>query len=187
MTGAAVPPPAARKPLIAPVLEKAHAVAAQAHGLKVLAHEAQVREALTRTELTLALHEALAACAELEAKLRERSLAAYRAGRRMTSRRSGRPARLLDRILARLGSFGQAAVIARSGVWRLTGRPLHDFRHMAAYARRGANPAVAPLAPLDQAWYLAAYPDVAAGRTAPLVHYLLAGGREGRAHRRRTA
>ena len=28
MTGAAVPPPAARKPLIAPVLEKAHAVAA---------------------------------------------------------------------------------------------------------------------------------------------------------------
>ena len=76
MTGAAVPPPAARKPLIAPVLEKAHAVAAQAHGLKVLAHEAQVREALTRTELTLALHEALAARAELVAKLRERSLAA---------------------------------------------------------------------------------------------------------------
>jgi len=180
-TGEAASPPAARKPLTAPVLEKARAVAAQAHGLKALAHEAQVREALTRAELTLALHESLAARAELEARLREQALAAYRAGRRTTSRRSGRPAQLLDRVLARLGSLGQAVVIARSGVWLLTGRALHDFRHMAAYARRGANPAVAPLAPLDQAWYLAAYPDVAASRMAPLVHYLVAGGREGRA------
>ena len=179
--GEAAPPPAVRKPLNAPVLEKARALATQARGLRALAHEAQLREALTRTELTLALHESLAARAELEARLRERALAAYRVGRPVTSRRSGRPAQLLDRILARLGSFGQAAVIARSGVWRLTGRPLHDVRHMAAYARRKANPAVAPLAPLDQAWYLAAYPDVVAGRTAPLVHYLVAGAREGRA------
>lgn len=172
-------PPAPRKPPA--VLEKARAVAAQAQGLRRLAHEAQVREALTRTELTLALHESLVARTRLEAKLRELSLTVYRASRRVTSRRSGRPARLLDKILVRLGSFGQAAVIARSGVWRMTGRPLHDFRHMAAYARRGPNPDVAPLAPFDQAWYLAAYPDVAAGRMAPLVHYLVAGGREGRA------
>jgi len=180
-TGEAAPPPAVRKPLGAPVLEKARALAMQARGLRAVAHEAQLREALTRTELTLALHESLAARAELEAQLRARALAAYAAGRRVTSRRSGRPAQLLDRILARLGSFGQAAVIARSGVWRLTGRPLHDVRHMAAYARRKASPDVAPLAPLDQAWYLAAYPDVAAGRVAPLVHYLVSGGREGRA------
>lgn len=165
----------------APVIEKARALAEQVRGLRIVAHEAQVREALTRTELTLALHEALAARAVLEARLRDRALAAYRATRPVSSRRAGRVARLIDRVLARLGSFGQACVIARSGVWRGTGRPLHDFRHMAAYARRGANPAVAPLAPLDQAWYLAAYPDVAASRTAPLVHYLLAGGREGRA------
>lgn len=182
MTEAAGPvPPAVRKPVMAPVIDKARALADQVRGLRVVAHEAQVREALTRTELTLALHEVLAARAALEAELRERALAAYRATRPVSSRRTGRLPQLLDRVLARLGSLGQAIVIARSGVWRGQGRPLHDLRHMAAYARRGANPAVAPLAPLDQAWYLAAYPDVAAGRMAPLVHYLVSGGREGRA------
>ena len=167
MTPAAAPP-APR--IVTPVLDKVRALAAQVGGLKALAHDAQVREALTRTELTLALHESLAARAELQAKLREQALAAYRARRLATSRRNGRPQQMVDRLLARLGSLGQALVIARSGVWRLTGRPLHDLRHMAAYARRGANPAVAPLAPFDQAWYLAAYPDVAARKTAPLVH-----------------
>ena len=178
--GAPAAPPALR-PVTAPVLDKVRALAAQVGGLKTLAHEAQVREAVTRTELTLALHESLAARAGLLATLRDQALAAYRTRRPATLRLSGRRAQMLDRLLIRLGSLGQACVIARSGVWRGTGRPLHDFRHMAAYARRGANPAVAPLAPLDQAWYLAANPDVAGRGIAPLVHYLVSGGREGRA------
>jgi hypothetical protein len=191
---AAAGAPEAKAPAVKPValptlaLEKARAAADRLRdhqldmaGARRLAHDAEVREALVRTELTVALHESLSARAGLEAAARERAIAAYRAMRRSTTRRAGRLSRLIDRILARLGSLGQAAVIARSGVWRGTGRPLHDLRHMAAYARRGANPAVAPLAPVDQAWYLAANADVAAGRTAPLVHYLVAGGREGRA------
>lgn len=170
------------------VLEKAHAVTSKVRrlerdfaGAHRLAHEAQVREALSRTELTLALNEALAGRAELAARLRAQAVAAFQARRTPTSRRNNRLSQMLDRVLARLGSFGQALVIARSGVWRGTGRPLHDLRHMAAYARRRANPAVAAFAPLDQAWYLERYPDVARSRTAPLVHYLVRGWREARA------
>jgi hypothetical protein len=170
------------------LIEKAHAVALKAAQLKRgfagahrLAHAAQVREALTRAELTEALHAALAGRAELEARLRVQALATYRATRRPRRlRRHGRPSRMLDRLLARLGSFGQAAVIARSRVWQGTGQPLFDLRHMAAYARRRANPAVAPRAFLDQAWYLAQNPDVARSGAAPLTHYLVAGAREGR-------
>lgn len=177
-TADVAPPPPEGVPS---VLTKAARVAARFGDLQRLAANAQAQEALTRTELTLALNESLAARAELEARLRDQALAAFAAGRPRSQRRAGRPARLLDQVLLRLGSVGQALIIARSGVWRRTGRPLHDLRHMAAYARRRANPAVAPLAPLDQAWYLARYPDVGAGRTAPLVHYLVTGAREGRA------
>ncbi|MBU1378766.1 MAG: hypothetical protein KKA30_22565 [Alphaproteobacteria bacterium] len=169
------------------MLDKARAVTAKVGrlsrdfaGAHRLAQQAQVREALTRTELTLALTESLAARAELEARLRDQAVAAFRARGVGRLRRHNRISQILDRLLARLGSPGQALVIARSGVWRGTGRPLHDLRHMAAYARRRANPAVAPLAALDQSWYLATYPDVAAARRAPLAHYLLVGGREGR-------
>jgi hypothetical protein len=150
-------------------------------GAHRLAHEAQVREALTRTELTLALHEALTARAELEARLRERALATFAARGARPLRRRNRISRRIDRALARLGSLGQALVIARSGVWRGSGRPLHDLRHMAAYARRGPRADVAPLAPFDQAWYLAQNPDVAGARLAPLVHFLALGADEGRA------
>ena len=170
------------------MLAKARAVADKVRrlqrdfaGAHRLTNEAQAREALIRTELTLALHESLAERAELQARLRDQAVAAYRARRPGRLRRHNRLSRLADRVLARLGSVGQALVIARSGVWAGTGRPLHDLRHMAAYARRRANPAVAPRAPLDQAWYLAQYPDVVAGQAAPLVHYLVIGAREGRA------
>lgn len=169
------------------ILEKARAVAARTRALSSgidgaykLAQQAQVREALTRSELTLALHGALSARAELEARLRDLALDAYRKGFAGRLRRHGRPSQILDRVLARLGSLGRAGVIARSGVWRGTGRGLHDLRHMAAYARRRANPGVAPSAFLDQAWYLAANPDVAAAGASPLVQYLLSGGREDR-------
>jgi len=169
------------------MLDKARAVTAKVGrlsrdfaGAHRLAQQAQVREALTRTELTLALTESLAARAELEARLRDQAVAAFQARGGGRLRRHNRLSRLLDRILARLWSPGQALVIARSGVWRGTGRPLHDLRHMAAYARRGANPSVAPLTAMDQPWYLETNADVATAGSAPLVHYLVVGGREGR-------
>lgn len=169
------------------MLDKARAVTAKVArlsrdfaGAHKLAHEAQVREALTRTELTLALTESLAARAELEARLRDQAVAAFQARGAGRLRRHNRLSQMLDRVLARLGWPGQALVIARSGVWHGTGRPLHDLRHMAAYARRGADPAIVPRAPLEQAWYLASNPDLAGLRMSPLAHYLVRGGREGR-------
>jgi len=163
------------------ILGKVQQLQGELEGARRLAHDAQVRESLARTQLTLALHESLAERAALEAAARRRAITTHNAARRPTSRRAGRIPRMIDRMLLQLGSFGQALIIARSGVWQTTGRPLHDIRHMAAYVRRRANPDVAPRAPLDQAWYLDQYPDVAARRLAPLVHYLTAGGREGRA------
>lgn len=190
MSAAAPQPDASAAPVGLPVamLEKARTVTATVRRLKRdfdgahrLAHQAEVREALTRTELTLALNESMAARAELAGRVRAQALAAFQARGRPRLRRHNRPSRLLDRILAKLGAPGQALVIARSGVWRGAGGPLRDLRHMAAYAGRRANPGAAPFAPLDQGWYLAEYPDVAQARMAPLVHYLIRGGREGRA------
>lgn len=149
-----------------------------AHRLVTLA---QQREAVTRTELTQALTAALADRARVRMQLRRQALAAFVAGARVRRfRRHNRVSRLLDRLLGRLGSFGQGAVIARSGVWRGTGRALFDYRHMAAYARRRANPDVQPPALFDQAWRLRHSPDLAAAGIAPLVHFLLAGAAEGR-------
>lgn len=171
----------------AAMLDKARAVTAKVArlsrdfaGAHRLAQQAQVREALTRTELTLALTESLAARAELEARLRDQALAVFRARGAGSLRRHNRPSRLLDRLLARLGWPGQAAVIARSGVWQGRGGPLGELRNILAYVRRAADPTAAPATPLDQAWYLATYGDVATARIPPLVHYLITGGREGR-------
>lgn len=175
------------QPAHATMLDKARAVSAKVArlsrdfaGAHKLAQQAQVREALTRTELTQALTESLAARAELEAKLRDQAVAAFRVRGEGRLRRHNRLSRLLDRVLARLSWPGQALVIARSGVWHGTGRRWHDLRHIAAYARRGAQPEVSPRAPLDQAWYLAGNSDVAKAGMSPLAHYLVTGGREGR-------
>ncbi|MCR5876519.1 hypothetical protein LRS10_21660 [Phenylobacterium sp. J426] len=166
------------------VVEKARAVAGKVTGLRRVAQDAQIREAVVRAELSAALHDAMLIRSELSARLRAAALAAYTAGMRQQPLRSRAGLnRRLELLLLRLGTFGKAAVIARSGVWTGTGRPLFDLRHMAAYARRGANPAVMPPSMLDQAWYLEQNPDVAAGGDAPLVHYLSAGGYEGRAPR----
>lgn len=169
------------------MLDKARAVSAKVArlsrdfaGAHRLAQQAQVREALTRTELTQALTESLAARAELAARLRVQAVAAYRARGEGRLRRHNRISRLVDRGLARLGPLGQALVVARSGVWRGSGRPGRDLLRMVSYCARGANPTASPDAGFDQAWYLARNPDVAARKSAPLVHYLLAGGREGR-------
>lgn len=165
------------------VVRKARAVADKVAKLRRVAQDAQVREALTRADLSVALHESLGAREVVAARLRNTAVSAYLAGRTAPARirRHGGLSRRVDGLLARLGSFGQAVVIARSGVWQGAGRTLHDRRHMAAYARRGAAPSVMPLAPFDQAHYLASNPDVAGGRMAPLVHYLLTGSLEGRA------
>ncbi len=178
---AALPAPGLLDPRL---LDKARAVSAQASRLKRdfdgahrLAHDAQVREALVRSELTLALNEALIAGARTQARLRDRALAAYAAGARRPLRRHNRISQLIDRVLSRLGARGQALVIARSGVWR----DGEGFGAILAYVRRGADPRATPASPLDQAWYLKTYPDVARRRISPLVHYLVSGGREGRA------
>jgi hypothetical protein len=183
VTAAPVPTPdPAPHPAFA-LVDKARAVADKVRRLTVaregamrVAHQAQVREALTRAELTQALHVALMARAETEARLRDQALATYRARRRPGRlRRHNRISRMLDMALSRLGPAGQAVVIARSGVWRSGG-----LVAMARYARRGGDPQAQPAAFFDQAWYLERYPDVAAARVSPLVHYLLAGGREDR-------
>jgi hypothetical protein len=139
----------------------------------------EVREAHRRSQLITALMDSLAERAATRQALAGERFARYRA---VAARNPaiGRGTRGLDRLLARLGSLGQALVIARSGLWRQTGSFLHDLRHMAAYARRGPDPSVVPAALVDQAWYLATFPDVAASGLAPLVHYLVAGRYEGR-------
>ncbi|MFC3068725.1 hypothetical protein [Phenylobacterium soli] len=143
---------------------------------QAVAQDAQIREAVTRTELTGALEAALAARDEARAGLRSDALRRYVAEAEIRRlRRRNRPARFAEQALARLGPPGQALVIAAAGVWR--GGSLGAI---AAYARRGPEPAAQPATLFDQAWYLAANPDVAAARVAPLAHYLLSGAREDR-------
>ncbi|MDP3856084.1 hypothetical protein [Phenylobacterium sp.] len=161
-------------------------LAARYAALREEAERAAAAEGLTRARLGAALAEALAATARAEQAARASALAGYRVAARRTirPRRRNRPARLLDRLLARGGPLGQALVIARSGLWRASGLSfgarLRDLAGMVAYARRGADPQARPAALFDQAWYVAASPDLAAGRMSPLAHYLLRGGAEGR-------
>jgi hypothetical protein len=140
---------------------------------------AQAAEALTRSRLSQALADALLALARAEADGRIAAAKAYRAAAEpsIRHRRRNRIKRRLDRALVRLRSVGGALVIARSGLWARAGGGVSA---MAAYARRGADPMAQPAALLDQAWYLAANPDVATGRLAPLVHYISSGWAEGR-------
>lgn len=151
----------------ASLLDKARAVVAGVGGLQRafagahrLAHQAEVREALTRTELTVALHTSLGQRAVLEARLRDEAVVRQGLSFPIRLRRNNRLSQLLDRVLARLGPLGQAAVVARSG---LAQGP-------------GGVPAI-----FDPDGYLAANPDVARRGIPPLVHYLISGGREGRA------
>ncbi|MDP1600726.1 hypothetical protein [Phenylobacterium sp.] len=136
----------------------------------------EVDEALNRTRLGVALADAMLARARVEQEARDIALVGYRAAaaRFARPRRRNRVARGIDRVLDLGRSSGRAMVIARSGVWEGG-----DLRAMAAYARRGADPAVQPSAIFDQAWYLKGRADLAGSRNSPLVHYLLHGGAEG--------
>ena len=75
-------------------------------------------------------------------------------------------------------------MVARSGLW--LGREggfrarIAALAAMLRHAARGADPAAQGETLVDQAWYLSAYPDVAASRRSAAVHYLLAGRLEDR-------
>lgn len=142
----------------------------------------EVRESVRRGELTAALGHSLGERAQLLASLRDQTFALYRttAAARRRPRRSPAAPRALRRLMARGGFMGQALLIQQSGLWRRTDRRVFDLRLMAAYARRGADPSVAPATLLDQAWYLDANSDVAAAGFSPLVHYILSGADEDR-------
>lgn len=141
---------------------------------------ALVREALLRTTLTTALNEALAGRADALRRVAEMAAYDYRArARKLPLRRRGRPVRLLERVLGRLGPPGEALVIARAGVWQGTGRPWRDAVSILGYALRGPKPQNQPDALFAQAWYLETYPDARRSRRTPLAHYLLAGAAAG--------
>ncbi|RAK57872.1 hypothetical protein [Phenylobacterium deserti] len=183
MTESAAPPAS-----LDPVVAKARAVQARLLEMaerlaeaRGVAHDAQVREAVTRAELTDALAQALSARADDLARARALTVRNGQEWRPTSGRRHNRLSRRIDQVLARAGSFGAALVIARAGVWRGTGRRAFDLRHIAAYVRRRGNPLVQPLSLFDQAWYLQENPDVASAGAAPLLHYLTRGGFEGRA------
>lgn len=159
---------------------------ARHEALREEVQQAQEREAQTRIRLGGALAQAMADRMQAQRAAAASTFAAYRlAARRMIRpRRRNRLSRTIDRVLGRLGPVGQAVVIARSGLWRASGQgPLGRLRDLAAIARyvvRGGDPDAQPQALFDQAWYLAASPDLAGGRLSPLAHYLLRGGVEGR-------
>lgn len=145
---------------------------------QAISQDSQVREALTRTELTLALNEALIAGAEAEAGRREQAFRAFALahGSEGPLQRPKPFNPRWEKLPWRLRSIGHALAISRSGLWRGSG----ELQEIIAYVRRGADPTAEPKALLDQGWYLAAYPDAAAGGRAPLLHYLLEGAAQDR-------
>ena len=160
------------------VARKAAAVAQKVSGLRAdiglaqeLAHQAQVREALTRTELTLALNAALKGRAAAQAEARKLAAQAYldRAKPRPLRTRD-KLRRAADRLLLASGRTGQARLIADAGVWRGD-----DLAAISAYVRRGADPTAAPATLFDQAWHLQTYPEADVSGLAPLTHYLARG------------
>ncbi|MDP3660872.1 MAG: hypothetical protein Q8R27_12615 [Phenylobacterium sp.] len=170
------------------LLSKLDAVATQlvrARDDRRLADLDHAREAMIRSELTRALCDALVARAQSLADLRARTLALHRASSPRLERRRNRLSRRIDRWLQRAGPIGHAAIIARSGLWRVDGaglRPrLGALRNMLRYAMRRGDPAAQPDVLLDEAWYLEANPGVAGKRGGALVHYLIDGRLEDRA------
>jgi hypothetical protein len=175
---------------VPPLVAKVRALGLRETRLRGETQRAQAGEALTRVRLGEALAVALAARSRAEAAARDALYARYliAAARWRRPARRNRLRRIIERLLARGGPWGQALVIAWSGVWRVPGEGLRAtlaaLPQMAAYARRRADPAAAPATLFDQADYLAANADVARQGLSPLVHYLTRGGFEGRsAHR----
>jgi hypothetical protein len=177
------PPPKPDEARPTDVARRASAVAKKVAALRAdlglahgLAHDAQIREALTRTELTLALGEALKGRAEALGAARRLAVARYlETSSPRPVRRRGRVRRGLDRLMLAAGLAGHARLIADAGIWRGD-----ELSEMAAYVRRGTDPTAAPETLFDQAWYLDTYPDAAASGLAPLIHYLVRGAAMGK-------
>lgn len=163
------------------LIDKVEALARLCTTLHGVSQQASATSGLNQIRLGAALASALLAQEALEAETRTIALTGYRAAARPLARprRYNRIARRLDGVLERLGSFGKAAVIARSGLWAPEAGRLRRLQAMAAYARRGGDPALQPPALFDQAWYLRQRTDMAGGRASPLAHYLLHGAAEG--------
>jgi hypothetical protein len=136
--------------------ERLAALRAERDGALRLAQAAQAEEAMTRSELSVALAEALRARAGAETAAAARLVQAWAASPRGRLRRHNRLSRLFDRLLSRLGAWGRRRIVERSGL-----------------ADENATL-------FDAQTYLERYPDVAAAGVPPLIHYLLSGGREGR-------
>lgn len=141
------------------VVDRIEALKRDFDGAHRLAHEAEVREALTRADLSLAVQESMIQRAALEARLRDQAMATHAARYPSKIRRHNRISQMVDRVLCRLGPMGHTAVIRRSG--------------LATHLRLDQGV-------FDAAWYIATNPDVAKRGLPPLIHYLTAGGREGR-------
>lgn len=139
-----------------------------------LTQQAQVREALVRSELAVALTETLKAKAADRRALRSAAAALHVARMPAPPRRRTETNRLYRAAALRLGALGQGWLLMASGLWRGS-----DIATASAYVRRKADPTAQPLSLFDQAWYLAQNPDAAAYGRAPLVHYLLHGAARG--------
>ncbi|WP_312163922.1 hypothetical protein [Phenylobacterium sp.] len=163
------------------LIDKVEALARLCATLHGASQRASAENGLNRTRLGAALSDALLAREALEAEARSIALTGYQAAARPFARprRYNRIARRLDGALERLGSIGQALVIARSGLWASQAGEGRRLRAIAAYARRGGDLALQPPALFDQAWYLRRRSDLAGTRVSPLAHYLLHGAAEG--------
>ena len=140
-----------------------------------IAQQAQVREALTRSELALALIETLQARDAALALARRAALGLYAA--RAPARPHApttRAARLRQAAWLRTGHEGEARLLIASGLWRGD-----DLAAASAYTARKADPAARPDSLFDQPWYLAQHPEAASYGRAPLTHYLLHGAAKG--------
>ena len=96
--------------------------------------------------------------------------------------RRNRPAKLVEKILCRLGRLA-AVAIGRSGLWRtafqIESHPGTRRTTRLDYTRAGPGD-VAVKALFDQNFYLAGNPSLGATRQSPLAHYLVYGDRENR-------
>lgn len=139
------------------LVEKLEVLSAQQAVLRHEAHRAQTGEGIVRAQMGGALIEAIAARQAAEAARDDAVFARYRDKAKLVARpdRRNRLRIGLELVLKRLGFPGHRLILLRSGLWR--------------------PGAATPL--LDQSWYLARYPDAAASRLPPLVHYLLIGAK----------
>jgi len=137
--------------------------------------EAQVREALARSELAVALTATLRAHAADRMQARRAAAALHALRRPARPLPARRPfGRWRRAALLRLGAGGEARLLASHGLW-----PQNDLAGAGAYVRRRADPAARPAVLFDQDWYLRTQADAATYGRAPLTHYLLQGAARG--------